>query len=133
MPVSQVVSSYEGHFDILLSAVSASTIMTYTLDASTVTYTSLPGGRSRRVLAEGTVLSYNPANNKVFAHATQAAVLGVLLQVADATDGDVDVGVIWRGDVDLTRVVDNATLGAAEATTLTAFGDRIRLHPSGRL
>lgn len=131
MPVNQAVSTYEGHFDILVA--SNPTVFTYTLDSSVITtYVALPGGRSRLVIPEGQVLAHNPANNKVFPHTSEVGVAGVLLQMADVTDGDVEVAVVWRGDVRLDRIYDNGVLGTLSATALAAFGDRIKVHPSNR-
>lgn len=132
MPVSQAVSSYEKHWDILVSQESA-VIASYTLDASTVSPVTLPHGRSRDVLPEGTVLIMDPTSFKVEEHATEASVLGILLQQADATDGDVEVAVVWRGDVRLERIWDNGVLGTLTASAATAFADRIKVHVSNRL
>lgn len=130
MPVSQVVSTYEGHYDILVS--SNATIFTYTLAQSTVSDVTLPGGAVRKVLPEGTVLAHNPVNDQVSPHAAEVGVVGVLLQMADVTDGDSEVPVVWRGDVRLDRIFDNDVLGTLTATAESAFGDRIKVHPSNR-
>jgi hypothetical protein len=131
MPVSQVVSTYEGHSDILVS--SNYTPFTYTLAQNSVTtYTTLADGRSRQVVPEGTVVALDPANSKVILHTSQAGVVGPLLAQADVTDGDQEVTVLWRGDVRLDRIYDNGVLGTLTATAESAFGDRIKVHPSNR-
>lgn len=131
MPISQAVGTYEKHWDILVG--SDAVIATYTLDATTVSPVVLPGGRSRDVLPEGTVLIMDPTTFKVEEHGTEASVLGILLQQADATDGDIEVAVVWRGDVRLERIWDNAVLGTLTVTASDAFADRIVAHVSNRL
>jgi len=132
MPVSQAITSYEAHFDILVS--SDYLAFTYTLDQTGLSDITMVDGSTRKVLPEGTVMSYDPALTLVVPHTTEAAgtIIGPLLQMADATDGDVEVAILWRGDVRLDRIYDNEVLGTLTANAATAFGDRIKVHPSNR-
>lgn len=130
MPVNQAVSTYEGHYDILVS--SRYTPFTYTVDRSAVSLVTLPDGRQRNVLPEGQVMALDPATLLAIPHTNQVGVIGPLLQQVDVTEANREATIVWRGDVRLDRIVDNDILGTLTATAESAFGDRIKVHPSNR-
>lgn len=133
MPVSPSVTTYESHRDILAS--DNAVIATYTLDQNYVTEQTLADGTSKKVLWEGTVLANDPSSKKVVPNYTTYSFgeLGVLLQTAYAENGDVEVGVVFRGDVIEDHCSDNGTFGTVLAATKTALADRIQFVDQNRL
>jgi hypothetical protein len=133
MPYFTKISTYESHRDILAS--NHKVIATYTLDSDYVTEVTLADGSSRKVLWEGQVLAVNPTGRTVVPNYTTYgfSALGVLLQMADVTDGDDVVPVVFHGDVIEDYCTDNGTFGTVLSATKNALQHRIQFVSEPRL
>lgn len=134
MPYQSPATTYETHYDILAS--SQYIASTYTVDQNYVTPVTMADGRTRKILYEGQVVSYNPATGKVVPNYTSYGftALGVLLQQVDVQEADEVGAVLHRGDVVENYCTDNGTYGTVLAATKTALGDRVWfVDPATRL
>lgn len=130
MPVNQAFpSSYEANWNILASK--NYTPASYTLDATYVTPVSGVDSVSRKVLRSGQVMALNPVSGKVVPNYTSYGfgVVGPLLQTAVADNGDVDVAIVFEGNVKEALCKDNGTFGTVLAATKTALAGRVNFLP----
>lgn len=135
MPVSPVISSYEGIKGNLISAGEPVTA-SYTVNYQYVAELTLPGsGDSRKIIQEGQVMSLDPSSYKVVPNysAYGFGAVGVNLQDVDVTDGDEAVALVFGGVLAEPVCIDNGTLGTVLAATKTALADRIQFTRKSRL
>jgi len=135
MPVSPVISSYEGIKGNLIAA-GEPTMASYTVDYQYVTELTLPGsGDSRKIVQEGQVMALDPSSRKIVPNysAYGFSAVGVNVQDVDVTDGDEALGIVYDGTVAEPVCIDNGTLGTVLAATKTALADRIQFTRKARL
>lgn len=135
MPVSPVISSYEGIKGNLIAAGQPITA-SYTVNYLYVTELTLPGsGDSRKIVQEGQVMSLDPSSRKVVPNysAYGFSAVGVNLQDVDVTNGDDAIALVFDGVLAEPVCIDNGTLGTVLAATKTALADRIQFARVSRL
>lgn len=110
------------------------TLASYTLDQRYVTKQEYQGEpfRESKILPGGSVLALDPSSSKVVPNYTTYGygAVGVLNVDADCGNGnwtrDVEVDVIFRGDVFEDQCWDNGTFGSILAATRSALSKRVQ-------